>query len=70
MADGLLMHGVSGRNSGVVFVCIKSFKRRSSKWERYSRAQSGRESISFVNIRLGTVPLWTLLLEKSHAGLM
>jgi hypothetical protein len=24
MADGRIMHGVSGRNSGTVFVCIKN----------------------------------------------
>jgi hypothetical protein len=24
MADGRIMHGVSGRNSGSVFVCIKT----------------------------------------------
>jgi len=56
MADGRIMHGVSGRNSGSVFVCIKSLDGGSSKWERYSRAQSGRKLISFVDVYLEAVP--------------
>jgi len=52
------MHGVSGRNSVVLaFVCIKTPSMEGpSKWERYSRSQSGKELISIVSVCLGTVP--------------